>query len=52
MLKHHSWYLFTCQDLCGVSGVDITLVEDHGEDIIKNASKFFFITNLFIKVLT
>jgi len=40
------------QDLCGVSGVYITLVEDHGADIIKNASKFFFITNLFIKVLT
>ncbi len=35
MLWHQARYLFTREDLCGVSGVDITVGGDHGKGKIK-----------------
>ena len=31
MLKHQAKFIFTEEDLCGVSGVDITVGGDHGK---------------------
>jgi hypothetical protein len=53
MLRYQARYLFTREDLCGVSGVDITVSEDHRKGKIKCIEKKiidYFQT--FIKFLT
>jgi hypothetical protein len=44
MLRHQVHYIFTCEDLCGISGVDITV----GGDLEKGKIKLIGKNHLFL----
>ena len=57
MLKHHARFIFSCEDLLDVSGIDLTVGGDHGKGKIyillhkSNILAFLFITYLFVAIL-